>query len=346
MKKIMKIGKVLIGGDNPIAVQSMTNSKTYDTEATLEQIIELAEAGCDIVRLAVSNMAEVESAKSIIKQVEIPLVADIQFDYKLAIACSDIGFSKIRINPGNIGSEQNIKEVVIACKLNNTPIRIGVNSGSIEKEIYEKMGGSAEALAQSAIENVQMLEKYAFDNIAVSVKASDVATMIKANRLLDKMCEYPIHLGVTESGAYERGIYKSAIGIGALLVDGIGDTIRVSLTGDPVQEIYAAKKILQAIKKDNNYCEIVSCPTCSRCNIDLLSLVNAVTDMTKDIKIPLKIAVMGCIVNGPGEARDADIGVAGGDGKAVIFKKGEIVKTVKTEEILQCLKTLIDEIIL
>lgn len=338
----IKIGNVIIGGGEPIAIQSMTNTPTSDVEKTINQINELIGAGCDIVRLAVSDMCEVSASKEILKRVKVPLVADIQFDYKLAIACSDIGFNKVRFNPGNIGSESNVSELVKACKINKTPIRVGVNSGSIEKDLLGKYGKTGEALAYSALNHVALLEKFGFHDIVVSVKASDINNMIAANRIISEKCDYPLHLGVTESGAYDYGLVKSAIGIGSLLSDGIGDTIRVSLTGNPVSEISAAKLILQSLRL-KEHCEIVSCPTCSRCKIDLLKIVDEVNAMTKGINKNLKIAVMGCVVNGPGEAKDADFGIAGGDGKGVIFKKGEIIKTVSESEIIPELKKLIDD---
>lgn len=344
MTKIINVGNIKIGGENPISIQSMTNTPTCDVIKTLNQINALQVAGCDIVRLAVSNDQDLEVCGLILKQVKIPLVADIQFDYNLAIKCSDIGFHKVRFNPGNIGSQIKVKELVSACKSNKTPIRIGVNSGSLDKQILDKYGDTADALVASAMENITVLEKCNFYDTIISVKSSKVKIMVEAYRKLNKLCDYPLHIGVTESGSYENGIIKSGIGIGTLLIDNIGDTMRVSLTGDPVQEVRAAKKILQAVGLDENYCEIISCPTCSRCKYDLLDLVEKVSKLTANIHKRMKIAVMGCIVNGPGEARDADIGIACGDEKAIIFKKGKIVKTIKMEQAYDELKQMIEEI--
>ncbi len=339
MTRTIKVKNVLIGGGNRVTVQSMTNTKTADIAATSEQIERLIKAGCDIVRLAVCGDEDVNACKQYIKNFDIPLVADIQFDYRLAIKCSDIGFGKVRINPGNIGDEDKVRELVAACKANHTPLRIGVNGGSLEKNV----GSGAEALAKSALKNVALLEKFGFNDIVISVKSSDVVTMIQANRLVGKECDYPLHLGVTESGDVETGTIKSSIGIGSLLADGIGDTIRVSLSGDPVAEVVAAKNILRAVGLDKNYCEIISCPTCSRCGYDLGSVVRAVREATNDVDFPLKIAVMGCVVNGPGEAKSADLGVAGGGDKAVLFRKGEIFKTIPMGDILPELNKLIAE---
>ncbi len=344
MKRIVKVKNVAIGGGSEISVQSMTNTDTANVSETLRQINALKEIGCDIVRVAVSSDEEVQASKLIIKQTDVPLVADIQFDYRLAIACADIGYSKIRFNPGNIGGKRKVKELVAACKANGVPIRIGVNGGSLEKEITDKYGNSAQGLAESALGHVKILEECGFYDIVISVKSSNVRTMTEANRLLDKMCDYPLHIGVTESGAYEDGLVKSAIGIGALLLDGIGDTLRVSLSGEPLQEVIAAKRILRATGIDKNFCEVVSCPTCSRCKYDMMSVLNKVRDLTKDIKKRMKIAVMGCVVNGPGEAKDADFGVAGGKDKAVIFKKGEVMATVKNEEIIPYMEKMILDI--
>lgn len=343
MKKIVEVKNIKIGGNNPIAIQSMTNTDTLNSKETINQINSLFLGGCDIVRIAVSSFEEVNSCKEIIKNTNGALVADIQFDYKIAVACADIGFSKIRFNPGNIGSDLKVKEVVAACKKNSVPIRIGVNAGSLEKNILAKYGRSAKALAVSAMNNVLLLEKFNFQDIIISVKSSDVKVMCEANRLIDKECDYPLHIGVTESGAYEYGLVKSSIGIGSLLIDGIGNTIRVSLTGDPLQEITAAKLILQSVGLDENFCEIISCPTCSRCKYDIMSVIDSVKEMTKNIKKKMKIAVMGCVVNGPGEAADADIGVAGGKEKSIIFKKGKVISTVDNIDIIPTLKKLIEE---
>lgn len=344
MKKSVNVGKIKIGGGAKISIQSMTNTDTLNAEATTAQIDALAKRGCDIVRVAVSSKEEVEASKTIVAASKVPLVADIQFDYRLAIACADIGYNKIRFNPGNIGGEEKVKELVAACKANGVPIRIGVNGGSLEKEIIEKYGNCAEGLAESALSHVKILENCGFYDIVVSVKSSDVQIMTQANRILNERCPYPLHIGVTESGAYEEGLVKSAVGIGALLLDGIGDTLRVSLSGDPLQEIDAAKRILRAVGLDKDYCEIVSCPTCSRCRYDMMSVVDKVRELTKNVNKRMKIAVMGCVVNGPGEARDADLGVAGGKDKAVIFKKGEIVATLKSEEIIPYMEKAIQEL--
>ena len=341
MKREIKVGNISIGGGFPVSVQSMTNTDTADVAATVSQVAALSKAGCDIVRIAVSSFEEVETSKQIIKASAVPLVADIQFDYRLAIACADIGYAKIRFNPGNIGGKQKVKELVAACKTNGVPIRIGVNGGSLEKEITDKYGNSAQGLAESALGHVSILEECGFNDIVVSVKSSNVKIMTEANRILDEKCDYPLHIGVTESGAYEDGLVKSSVGIGSLLLDGIGDTVRVSLSGDPLQEVIAAKRILRSVGLDDNYCEVVSCPTCSRCKYDMMSVVDKVRDLTKNVKKRMKIAVMGCVVNGPGEAKDADFGVAGGKDKAVIFKKGDIVATVKHEEIIPYMEKMI-----
>lgn len=343
MSRKVKIGNIEIGGGNPIAVQSMTNTITSDYNATLLQLQQLQNAGCDIARLAVNNAEDVETSKRLIKAISMPLVADIQFDYKLAIASADAGYAKIRFNPGNIGSEKNVAEVVAACKANNVPIRIGVNSGSLEKDVTKEFGFGSDAMVKSVQKHVSMLEKYGFYNIVLSAKSSNVKTTIDVYRKLHAM-DYPLHIGVTESGYSTMGIIKSAIGIGSLLADGIGDTVRVSLTGDPVQEISAASDILKAVGLKEDFCEIVSCPTCSRCKYNLESIVKELTDYTKNIKKKIKIAAMGCVVNGPGEARDADFGFAGGgNGQAVIFEKGIVVKKISTAEILDEIKRRIDK---
>lgn len=343
--KLIKIKNIAIGGNSPIAIQSMTNTDTLDYDSTIEQVNKLYEAGCDIVRIAVSTKKEAESCKKIIAKCNVPLVADIQFDYKLAIMCADIGFNKIRFNPGNIGSEDKIKKLVDACKVNNVPIRIGVNSGSIEKDILSEFGNTAKALVMSATRHIAILEKLGFYDIVISIKSSTVNTMVEANQILKKSFDYPLHIGVTESGAYEHGLVKSAIGIGALLLNNIGDTIRVSLSGDPLQEPLAAKIILDSLNLNTKGCEIVSCPTCSRCKYDLMAVVDKVRELTKNIDKKLKIAVMGCVVNGPGEARDADLGIAGGKEKSIIFKKGEVVATVENERALLIFEQMIKELL-
>lgn len=342
MKNKVKIKNIFIGGGSPIAVQSMTNTDTLDTEATAAQLKALQIAGCDIARIAVSSMAEVDAVKPLMGKYDMPLVADIQFDHKLAIACCEIGFDKIRFNPGNIGSEENVRRVVDACKAHGVPIRIGVNTGSLESA-YKKFPPH-EALVESALKHVRLLEKHGFYDIVISVKSSDVKTTVAAYRLLAEKTDYPLHLGVTESGTDLRGTVRSAIGIGSLLVDGIGDTIRVSLTCDPVNEIKAARLILQESGIDKNYCQIISCPTCSRCKYDLKSTVDALKDATRGIKTPVKVAVMGCVVNGPGEASDADFGVAGGGGdKAALFVDGKVVRTIDHDEIVPELLRLIEQ---
>lgn len=341
--KEIKVGNILVGGSNPISVQSMTNTDTSDFISTYNQIIDLQNAGCDIVRLAVNNDSDIDCCKKLLNQVSIPLVADIQFDYRLAIKSSDAGFAKIRFNPGNIGSKAKVKELVDVCKANNTAIRIGVNSGSLDKEISSKYGFGAQALYQSVEDNVKLLESFGFYDIILSAKSSSVATTIETYRLLSKL-DYPLHVGVTESGYSTMGLIKSAIGIGSLLNDGIGDTIRVSLTGNPINEVYAGKDILKSLGLINEYCEIVSCPTCSRCKYNLESIVKELTEYTRNIKKKLKIAAMGCVVNGPGEARDADFGFAGGgNGEAVVFVKGNIVKKIKYDEIISEMKRMVDE---
>ena len=340
--KPIKIKNVTIGGGNRIAVQSMTNTDTADRAATYAQLKALQLAGCDIARVAVSSAAEVEACKGLIGKLDMPLVADIQFDYRLAVACCEIGFDKIRFNPGNIGDESKVRLVVDAAKAHGTPIRVGVNTGSLEKE-FVGLPPSA-ALCESALKHVRLLEKFGFYDPVISVKASDVKTTVDAYRRLSQAVDYPLHVGVTESGADERGIVRSAVGIGALLIDGIGDTVRVSLSGDPVREIEAARLILQETGVYNDYCQIVSCPTCSRCKYDLKSAVDALKASTAHIKSPVKVAVMGCVVNGPGEARDADFGVAGGGaGKIALFVKGEVVKTIGENEIVPELLALIDK---
>ena len=342
MSKKIKIGKIEIGGGNPIAVQSMTNTQTSDFDATLRQLQALENAGCDIARLAVNNPTDVEVSKRLIKSVSMPLVADIQFDYRLAVMSADAGYAKIRFNPGNIGSDKNVEEVVAACKANGVPIRIGVNQGSLDKEISSVYGFGANALYQSVLQNVKLLEKFGFYDIVLSAKSSNVKTTVEVYRMLSTL-DYPLHVGVTESGYSTMGMIKSSIGIGALLLDGIGDTIRVSLTGDPTQEIVVANDILKSIGLKEDFCEIISCPTCARCKYDMESIIKELTEYTKNIKKKIKIAGMGCIVNGPGEARDADFGFAGGgNGQAIIFEKGKVVKKITTDEILGEIKRRID----
>ncbi len=338
----IKIKNITVGGGSPIAVQSMTNTDTLDSEATAEQLKRLQSAGCDIARIAVSSDTEIESCKALIGKFDMPLVADIQFDYRLAVRACEIGFDKIRFNPGNIGDESKVKILVDVCKAHGTPIRIGVNTGSLEKE-YETLPPT-DALVNSALKHVRLLEKFGFYDIVISVKSSDVKTTVDAYRKLSNSVDYPLHLGVTESGTDLRGTVRSAIGIGALLIDGIGDTIRVSLSGDPVKEVEAARLILQESGLDRNYCQIISCPTCSRCKYDLKSVVDELKAATATIKSPVKVAVMGCVVNGPGEAKDADFGIAGGSGgKAALFVNGKVVKTISVCDAVKELKALIYE---
>lgn len=347
--KVLHIGGVSIGGEHPIAIQSMTNTDTCDAEATLAQIKALAARGCDIVRITVPTL---EAADTILRikenGVTVPVVADIHFDYKIALRCAEVGVDKIRINPGNIGDDERVREVCRACRAGGIPIRIGVNSGSLEKSILAKYGApTAEALCESAMYHISLLERYDFEDIAVSIKASDVTTMIAANRMLSEKISYPIHLGVTEAGSERRGLVKSAIGIGSLLADGIGDTIRVSLTDDPLLEIDVAREILNALDIDGQkQMNIVSCPTCGRTKIDLIDLVKRFEKAAKDeelLNVPIKVALMGCIVNGPGEAREADIGIAGGRGEALLFSHGETLCKIREEEIIPTLISKIKE---
>ena len=328
--KVVKIGNVSIGGGNKIAIQSMTNTKTEDVDSTVRQILELENAGCDIVRSTVPTMEAAKAIAQIKKQIHIPIVADIHFDYRLAIAAMENGADKIRINPGNIGSADKIKAVVDVAKERNIPIRVGVNSGSLEKNLIEKYGGvTAEGIVESALDN---------DNLVISIKSSDVLMCIKAHELIAGKTPYPLHVGITESGTVLSGNIKSAIGLGNILYQGIGDTIRVSLTGDPVEEIRSAKLILKTLGLRKGGVTVVSCPTCGRTQIDLISLAAKVEEMVKDMDIDIKVAVMGCAVNGPGEAKEADIGIAGGKGEGLLIKKGEIIRKVPENEILGVLK--------
>lgn len=344
MSRVVKVGNLLIGGGNPIVIQSMTNTTTSDVEATVNQIKKLEAAGCQMVRMTINNEEAAKAIGEIKKRVDVPLCADIHFDYKLALLAIENGIDKLRINPGNIGSDENIKAVVEKAKEKNIPIRIGVNSGSIEKHILEKYGKStADGMVESAMYHINLLEKNGFNDITVSLKASNVKMMVEAYRKISKLIDYPLHLGVTEAGTAFQGTVKSAIGIGALLVDGIGDTIRVSLTEDPVEEIKVAKEILKVLGLIEAGVEIVSCPTCGRTEIDLIGLAKKVEKEFENENRKIKIAVMGCVVNGPGEAREADYGVAGGKGVGVLFKKGQIVKKVDESEILIELKKLIME---
>lgn len=344
MTRQIKVGNVVIGGGAPIVIQSMLNTKTTDVAGSLAQIQKLKDAGCQIARLAVPNMEAAKAFADICKESALPLVADIHFDYKLAIAAAEGGASKIRINPGNIGGEDRVKAVVDMCKARNIPIRIGVNGGSLDKKLLDKYGHpTAEALVESAFEHLALLEKYGFYDSCVSMKSSTVPTMVQAARLFRSRCDYPLHIGVTETGPVRMGLIKSAMGIGALLLDGIGDTIRVSLTDDPVEEVYAAKDILKAAGLRKEGVNIISCPTCGRTQIDLIGLVNQVDAALKDCNKPITVAVMGCIVNGPGEAREADIGIAGGDGCGMLFEKGKQIMKLPYEELLPALLKRIEE---
>ncbi len=344
MTRQISVGGVKIGGGAPVVIQSMLNTKTTDVAGSLAQIQELANAGCQIARLAVPNMEAARAFADICRESVLPLVADIHFDYKLAIAAAEGGASKIRINPGNIGGEERVKAVVDVCKDRNIPIRIGVNGGSLEKRLLEKYGHpTAEALVESAFDHLELLEKFGFYDTCVSMKSSTVPTMVEAARLFRQRSEYPLHIGVTETGPVRMGMVKSAMGIGALLLSGIGDTIRVSLTDDPVEEVYAAKDILKAAGLRRDGVNIISCPTCGRTQIDLIGLVNRVDEALKDCEKPITVAVMGCIVNGPGEAREADIGIAGGDGFGMIFEKGVQVEKRPYDELLPALLARINK---
>lgn len=345
MTRQIKVGNVPIGGGADVVIQSMLNTKTTDVEWSLAQIRSLAAAGCQVARLAVPNMEAARGFAEICKESVLPLVADIHFDYRLAIAAAEGGASKIRINPGNIGGEDRVKAVVDVCKDKHIPIRIGVNGGSLEKELLEKYGHpTAQALVESAFGHLELLEKYGFYDTCVSMKSSHVPTMVAAARLFRSKCDYPLHIGVTETGPVRQGLIKSAMGIGALLLDGIGDTLRVSLTDDPVEEVYAAKDILKAAGLRRDGVDIISCPTCGRTRIDLIGLVNQVDAALKDCQKPITVAVMGCVVNGPGEAREADIGIAGGDGWGMIFEKGQQVAKLPYDELLPELLRRIEQL--
>lgn len=341
----VQIGNVKIGGDNPVAIQSMCNTKTADIEATIAQIKELEAVGCEIIRVAVPDIAAAEAISKIKEQINIPLVADIHFDYRLALKAIESGVDKLRINPGNIGSEDRIKAVVDAAKAKSIPIRIGVNSGSLEKDILQKYGAvTPQGLVDSALRHVKILEKYDFHDIVISIKASNVPFTIEAYTLLSQAVDYPLHLGITESGTEWTGSIKSAVGIGSILSMGIGDTIRVSLTGNCTQEVITAKEILKSLELRKFGINFVSCPTCGRTQIDLIGLANKVEKKCKNIDKDIKVAVMGCAVNGPGEAREADIGVAGGNGYGLIFKKGEILRKLPENELLDALMEEIDKL--
>lgn len=341
--KVVKIGDRIIGGNNPILIQSMTNTKTEDITATVQQINELTELGCDIIRCAVPTMEAAGALKEIKKQIRIPLVADIHFDYKLAIAAIENGADKIRINPGNIGSTERVKAVVDAAKERNIPIRVGVNSGSLEKDLVEKYHGvTAEGIVESALDKVNLIEDMGYDNLVISIKSSNVMMCVKAHELIATQTVHPLHVGITEAGTLISGNIKSAIGLGLILNQGIGDTIRVSLTGSPLEEVKSAKLILRTLGLRTGGIEVVSCPTCGRTQIDLIGLANKVETMVSGYDLDIKVAVMGCVVNGPGEAKEADIGIAGGKGEGIIIKHGQVYKKVPENELLPALKYELD----
>ena len=345
MTRQILVGGIPIGGGAPVVIQSMLNTKTTDVEGSLGQLRELKTAGCQIARLAVPNMEAARGFAEICRESPLPLVADIHFDYQLAIAAAEGGAAKIRINPGNIGGEDRVRAVVDVCREKRIPIRIGVNGGSLDRKLLEKYGHpTAEALVESAFSHLELLEKCGFYDTCVSMKSSSVPTMVEAARLFRARCDYPLHIGVTETGPVRMGLMKSAMGIGTLLLDGIGDTIRVSLTDDPVQEVYAAKDILKAAGLRKEGVNIISCPTCGRTRIDLIGLVNRVDEALKDCGKPITVAVMGCVVNGPGEAREADIGIAGGDGWGMLFEKGEQVEKLPYDELLPALLRRIENL--
>ncbi len=340
----IKIGDVTIGGNHPIAIQSMTNTKTQDVQATVDQILRLERAGCQIVRSTVPDMEAAKAFSEIKKQIHIPLVADIHFDYRLAIAAMENGADKIRINPGNIGSPENLKAVVDAARERNIPIRVGVNSGSLEKNLLEKYGGvTAEGLVESALDKVRMIEEYGYHNLVISIKSSDVLMCVRAHELISTQTDYPLHVGITEAGTVFSGNIKSAIGLGLILHQGIGDTIRVSLTGDPVEEIRSAKQILWTLGLRKGGVEVVSCPTCGRTSIDLISLANQVETMVTEFPLDIKVAVMGCVVNGPGEAREADLGICGGKGEGLLIRRGEVIRRVPEDQLLAALRSELEQ---
>lgn len=341
--KIVKIGNCMIGGGNPVLIQSMTNTKTEDAEATIKQILALEKAGCEIIRCAVPNMEAAQALGEIKRKIHIPLVADIHFDYRLALAAIENGADKIRINPGNIGSLEKIRTITDMAGEKGIPIRVGVNSGSLEKHLLEKYGGvTAEGLVESALDKVRMIEGLGFNNLVISIKSSDVLMCIRAHELIAKQTHYPLHVGITESGTVYSGNIKSAVGLGAILYQGIGDTIRVSLTGDPVEEVRSAKLILKTLGLRKGGIEVVSCPTCGRTRIDLIGLASQVEEMVKGYDLDIKVAVMGCAVNGPGEAREADIGIAGGIGEGLLIKKGQIIRKVPESQLLTALREELD----
>ena len=344
--KVIHIGDRVIGGGNPVLIQSMTNTKTEDVRATVAQIKRLEEAGCEIIRSTVPTLEAAKAIAEIKKQISIPIVADIHFDYKMAIAAMENGADKIRINPGNIGSKDRIAAVVSCAKERNIPIRVGVNSGSLEKNLVEKYGGvTAEGLVESALDKIGIIEDLGYDNMVVSIKSSNVMLCVKAHELLAEKCQYPLHVGITEAGTVYGGNIKSSVGLGIILNEGIGDTIRVSLSGDPVEEIKTAKTILKTLGMRKGGIEVVSCPTCGRTNINLIGLANAVENMVQGYDLDIKVAVMGCAVNGPGEAKEADIGIAGGLHEGLLIKKGEVVKKVPEDQLLQTLKDELDSFV-
>lgn len=343
--KTIKIGDRVIGGGNPVLIQSMCNTKTEDINATVNQIHRLEQAGCDIIRVAVPTMEAARALSCIRKEIHIPLVADIHFDYRLAIASIECGADKIRINPGNIGAEERVQAVVDKAKEYGIPIRVGVNSGSLEKHLIEEYGGvTAEGITRSALEKVALIERMGYDNLVISIKSSDVLMCVKAHELIAKKTRYPLHVGITEAGTLLSGNIKSAVGLGLILNQGIGDTIRVSLTGSPVEEVKSAKLILRTLGLRKGGIEVVSCPTCGRTSIDLIGLANKVETMVQEYDLDIKVAVMGCVVNGPGEAREADLGIAGGIGEGLLIKKGEVLKKVPEEELLPALKEELDRL--
>ena len=344
--KPVQIGSRVIGGGNPVLIQSMCNTKTEDSASTIAQILELERAGCDIIRVAVPTMEAAESLKTIKKAIHIPLVADIHFDYRLAIAAIECGADKIRINPGNIGSEERVQAVVDKAKEYGVPIRVGVNSGSLEKHLIEKYGGvTAEGIVESALDKAALIERMGYDNLVLSIKSSDVMMCVKAHELIAKKTPYPLHVGITEAGPILSGNIKSAIGLGLILNQGIGDTIRVSLTGNPVEEVKSAKLILKTLGLRTGGVEVVSCPTCGRTQIDLIGLANQVETMVQEYPLDIKVAVMGCVVNGPGEAREADLGIAGGIGEGLLIKKGKVIRKVPEAELLNALKAELDQML-
>ena len=343
MTKVIQIGDRKIGGGNPILIQSMTNTRTEDVQATVAQILELEKAGCEIIRCTVPTLEAAKAIAEIKKQIHIPLVADIHFDYKMAIAAMENGADKIRINPGNIGGQDRVKAVVDVARERNIPIRVGVNSGSLEKNLVEKYGGvTAEGIVESALDKVRMIEELGYDNLVISIKSSDVLMCVKAHELLAGKTVYPLHVGITEAGTVTSGNIKSSIGLGLILHQGIGDTIRVSLTGNPVEEIKSARLILRTLGLRKGGIEVVSCPTCGRTQIDLIGLASKVEKLVEDYPLDIKVAVMGCVVNGPGEAKEADLGIAGGIGEGLLIRKGEIIRKVPEEQLLHALKEELD----